>query len=168
MPRRKSGQQSPVEEHGARRLEAAQPVLVTVEIHAGLDAYRSVDIAHERRRHLDVRNATPVGGGDEADDVRQNAAANGDDRLIAPMYREGVERPQHLLPRLERLGVLSAGKNLDFCGYSVAVEIISDPNALMAVHALVDDDKTARIDSAPDREQGTALRIEDIVDVAEL
>src|SRR5690606_2183928 len=94
----KSAEQAAVEQHLAGRLEAAEAVLVAVEIDTGLDADRGIDVTHQRGRHLDVRHPAPVAGGGETDHVGKHAAADGNDGLIASVKGKTIELAQYAQP----------------------------------------------------------------------
>src|SRR5690625_1882300 len=104
---RLGGQKAAVEQHGQRRLEAAQAVYAAVEADAVLDAQGGIDVAHERGGHLDVRNAAPVGGGQKADHVGQHAATDGNDGLGAAVDGEFIQPAGQVEPGLRVLARLA-------------------------------------------------------------
>ena len=68
----------------ARRLVVGADVVLGLgEVDAGLAAVRRVDLRDERRRHLHVADAALVGGGAEARQIADHAAAERDDEVRA-------------------------------------------------------------------------------------
>ena len=105
LGRRERGQRRRVDEHGRRLVVGARVVLALREVDAGLAAVRRVDLRHERRRHLHDRHAALVGGGAEAGEVADHAAAERE-HVVAVLHARGGQAAQHaagLLPRLRRL-----------------------------------------------------------------
>src|SRR5215207_7678361 len=91
MTARQGTEEGFIQQNFLRRLERSQTILIAIEIEAVLYADRGIYIAHQRGRHFDVRYAAAIGTCDKCDHVGQYAAANGNDRLISPMNREGIQ-----------------------------------------------------------------------------
>ena len=72
-----------VEQDHFRRVKGSQPILVPVEIDAGLDADRSVHVSHQGGRNFDVRHTAAVTASHESNHIGQYTAADGDDRFVA-------------------------------------------------------------------------------------
>mmetsp|Transcript_90496 Transcript_90496/g.255862 ORF Transcript_90496/g.255862 Transcript_90496/m.255862 type:complete len:280 (+) Transcript_90496:266-1105(+) len=80
-----------VEQRERRRQVGAELILVADEVDACLRTDARVNIPHHRRRHADVRRATAVDGGSEADDVHAHASSDGDDGVEAAVDAEVVD-----------------------------------------------------------------------------
>ena len=65
----------------------ADVVLGLGQVDAGLAAVGGVDLGDQRRRHLDHRHAALVGGGAEAGEVADDAAAEGEHAIVARVTR---------------------------------------------------------------------------------
>ena len=120
--RRKRGR---VGDHRGRLVVGADVVLGLGQIDAGLAAVGRVDLGNQRRRNLDIAHAALVGGGAEARQVADHAAAERDDDVLAGHARARQLRPDDLgvgdglrlfaghdrdaaVERLERIGVEAA------------------------------------------------------------
>src|SRR5690606_64698 len=154
-------EQAAVEQDPARRLEAAEAILAAVEIDAGLDAYRRIDVAHEGGRYLDVRHAAAVARGGKTDHVGQHAAADGDDGLVAAVDGKAVELAQHAHPGFGGLAGFSSRKDEEARRDALLREIGLDACAVMPVHALVDHHEAAPARDAAGQ-QRVVTRVEDI------
>ena len=75
-------------------MERPQPVLALIEIHAGLNPNGSVNVSHQCSWDLDVRYAATITACYITDHVRENAAADGKDRLIAAIDRRDDSHPR--------------------------------------------------------------------------
>ncbi len=67
----------------ARLVEGADEVLAGPRVHSGLAADRAVNLRDDRGGDLDARDATLVDRGDEAGEVADHSAAEGDDERAA-------------------------------------------------------------------------------------
>ena len=67
-----------------RLMKRADEILARRRVDAGLAADRRVDHREQARRHLHVRHAAHERRGDEAGEVADHAAAERDDRRVAP------------------------------------------------------------------------------------
>src|SRR5512145_1699800 len=86
-----------------RRLEGPQPILMAVEINAGLNAHRCINISHQGRGHFDMGNPATVTAGDKARYIGKNPASDGDDRLVSAVDGKTIQfaqDPQVILYRL--------------------------------------------------------------------
>ena len=94
-----------VGEHRRGLVVGARVVLALGQVDAGLAAVGRVDLRDERRRELHDRHAALVGGGAEAGQVADHAAAERDHVVVArhPGGRQRAQDAPGLLPRLGRL-----------------------------------------------------------------
>ena len=74
---RQGGQRGRVDQHAQRLQERADHVLRLGQVDAHLAAHGAVDLGQERGGHLEEAEAPGVGGGDEAGQVADHAAADG-------------------------------------------------------------------------------------------
>ena len=86
-------------------MERADEILAARRVDAGLAADRGVDHREQRRRHLHDWDAAHVRRGDESGQVANDAAAERDDRRVAPEagFEELVGEARPRLARLVRL-----------------------------------------------------------------
>ena len=103
LRRRKGAEEVGVGEDGLRMVEAADEVFAGDEVDAGLAADRGVDLREERGRNLDVADAAHVDGGEEAGDVADDAATEGEEERVAvgagggELLGEGFDAAQALV-----------------------------------------------------------------------
>src|SRR5690349_11282683 len=90
-------------------------------------------------------NAASIAAGNKPGDVRQNATANGDDRLIPAIDRETVQFAQNAEIVIDRFIFLPGWKNNDLCFDLVNVKIFSDLFREVLINVFVDDDKSAGV-----------------------
>ena len=91
-----------IDEDRPGHLVGADVVLGLGQIDPGLAAVSAVDLGDERRRDLDQLDPALECRRAEAGEIAGNAAAEGDDAVVAP--RAGVgQRPQHPLGLGQRL-----------------------------------------------------------------
>ena len=72
-----------VGEHQPRLVEGADEVLALGRVDPGLAADRAVDLGEQRRRHLHEADAAAQDRGGEAGEVADDAAAEGEDEVVA-------------------------------------------------------------------------------------
>ena len=107
-----------VGEHRRRQVVGAGVVLALGQVDAGLAAVGGVDLGDQRGRHLDDRHAALVEVGAEAGQVADDAAAEGDDVVLAghPGPGQLAQDPLglgHRLRRLARLDLDPGGERLE-------------------------------------------------------
>ena len=66
-----------------RVVEAADEVLAGAEVDAGFAADRRVDLGREGGRDLDIGDSAHVDGGEEAGNIADNSATEGDEECVA-------------------------------------------------------------------------------------
>ena len=132
------GQGVEVHQHAGRRVEGADQVLALGGVDAGLAAHRGVDHAQQRGRDVDDLDAAQPGGGDEAGQVGDGAAADGDDGVGAGE----VVLAQHLPAEggnLDVLALFGVGDLGGHRGVAGGLEVFLDGVAGGAQGAGVDD-----------------------------
>ena len=114
-----------VAQHRLGLPEGADEVLALGQVDAGLAADGGVDLRQQRGGDVHVRRAAVVGGGREAGDVGDDAAAHGDDDVGPREARRG-EAAGQILDGGERLGVLAVGDDADLGGHA-GIEALDPP-----------------------------------------
>jgi len=79
----KSAEKIYVGEDSLRMVEAADEIFSCGEIDSGFSADGGVDLRQERRRDLDVADAPHVNGSEEAGDVAEDSATEGEEERVA-------------------------------------------------------------------------------------
>mmetsp|Transcript_31315 Transcript_31315/g.72862 ORF Transcript_31315/g.72862 Transcript_31315/m.72862 type:complete len:284 (+) Transcript_31315:473-1324(+) len=129
-----------VEDRHRRRQVRAELVLLAIKIHARLGSDRRVNIAHQRRRHADVRRAPPVDGRGEADDVHTHAAADGDHGVVAAVDAVLVDCLCNLQHHVHVLVLLRGWQHHQPHVHAVRLEVSVDTVAVEREHLLVHHD----------------------------
>lgn len=136
-----------VQERGERRVKRAHPVLEPAvdgvhPVDARLDAHRRVDERQERRWHPDVRHPAAVHGRGKADDIQDDAAANGEDGL-PPVEAKVHQRLKQCVDGGDGLVLLLAGQDKGAGGDGVRVKVGGEAGAVERRDGRVDDEEAA-------------------------
>ena len=156
--RRQRRERGRVDEHRRRLVVGAGVVLALRQVDAGLAPVGGVDLRDERRRHLHDRDAALVGGGAEAREVADDAAAERE-HVVAVLHPGPGEAAQHaprLLPGLRRL----AGRDGDRRRHVAEALAVEAPDRLVGHEegAAVHGRRHAAEDAPPDEHRVVARR----------
>ena len=119
LARREGVERRGVDQHAERLEERPDHVLRLRQIDADLAADGAVDLGEQRRRDLQEADAAGVGGGDEAGQVADHSAADGDDQrtAIGLQLEEALPQPGGHVDRLRLLARLHRDdENVDLFG----------------------------------------------------
>lgn len=121
---RQGGERGRVGEDGEGVVEAADEVLAHLEVGAGLAADGGVDLGEQRGGELHITDAAHVDGGEEAGEVAEDAAAEGEQDGVAIGTGEGQLVGKGLDAGEALVGF--AGPEKEHGGASVGVEGLED------------------------------------------
>jgi hypothetical protein len=141
-----------VDEHPRGLVVGADVVLRRGQVDAGLAAVGGVDLRDERRRDLHDRHAALVGGGAEAGEVADDAAAERD-HVVGARHAGGHELLPNALGARERLVPL-AGRNRDRARY------LAQPTPVQGCNGLVAHAERARGRAVERPDSGEALLVQ--------
>lgn len=128
-----------VQEGGGGRNVGAQLVLAVCKVNPRLGPNAGVDVGEQRGRHSDVRGASPVERGGQANDVEAHPSADGDEGLRAAVQGEVVDLLQDLQDHFHGLVLLGGGQRQYLVQDIVGPHILRQLGAVDVVDLLVND-----------------------------